>query len=106
VIRQRHGRISAKAIAAVLTLGAALTISAGGCVVRGQAEAQAAPFSDPPRNANPGIGQHRLDSMDASDPEPASAAGLTGEITTSESARRVNPGIGQHRLEAYDIDRP
>jgi len=105
VITQRQVRITAKTIAAMLVLGAALTLGgAAGYVVRGQVEAQAAPTS--PRIVNPGIGQHRLDSMDASDPEPGSAADRTGTITTTESTRMVNPGIGQHRLEDYDIDRP
>jgi len=107
VITQRQVRITAMTIAAMLVLGAALTLGgAAGYVVRGQVEAQAAPTSNSSRVVNPGIGQHRLDAMDASDPEPGSPADRTGTITTTESTRIVNPGIGQHRLEDYDIDRP
>jgi hypothetical protein len=106
VITQRQVRITAKTIAAMLVLGAALTLGgAAGYVLRGQVEAQAAAPTSP-RIVNPGIGQHRLDSMDASDPEPGSPTDRTGRITTTESTRMVNPGIGQHRLEAYNIDRP
>jgi hypothetical protein len=106
VTRQEQVLRSTKTIATMLALGAALTISAAGCVVRGQAEGQGAPISDSPRNPNPGLGQHRLDSMDASDPESTPQIGTALHITIPESTHRVNPAIGQHRIDAYELERP
>jgi len=106
VTRLEQVRTSTKTIATMLAFGAALTIGAGGCVVRGQAEANAAPIADSPHKANPGLGQHRLDLMDADDAESTPEVGTELYITTPGSTYRMNPGIGQHRIDAFEIERP
>lgn len=108
MITQQQIRIGTTAIAATLTLGAALTL--GGMVgyaVRGLAAQQSATTTESRHIVNPGLGQHRLDGLDAPDREalqPAPQDENRGEATTSEPNHILNPGLGQHRLDGLDAD--
>lgn len=108
MITQQQVRISTTAIAATLALGTALTIGGmAGYAVRGLAQPQSAVTSESRHIVNPGIGQHRLDALDAPDADelqPAPQDGNRADSTTSESNHVVKPGICLHRLDALDAE--
>ena len=56
---------------------------------------------------NPGLGQHRLDGLDAGDPAaigPAPQDENRRDATNSEPNHMLNPGLGQHRLDRLDAE--